>query len=190
MGRYLLDVQSARETSYHSSLCPIGHEAQSDHTLAASPSAEELREFFNGIHREFTQLRLEIEQGKLVPQCSCHHSHVEARNPSPSLQPAHQISQLSTPSIPPPLPTDSQPIHHRKTHSNRPPPRFPEAVITKLKPGPNAWRDAVTQWEKPNEITKTKALKDWPLEWYTGAMSRVTGAQYHQRRCIAAEYYQ
>ena len=163
----------------------------------SSPSAEELREFFSGIHREFEKLRMEIEQGKLSPHCNCSHPHGCSSSPppngfpNPSLLPpsTQESSNQSPPSIPPPQPINTTPSHTCSSRQNRPPPRFPQAVISKLKPGPNAWREAITQWEEPNETTRTKPLKDWPLEWYTGAMSRVTGAQYHQRKCIATEYY-
>ena len=37
-------------------------------------------------------------------------------------------------------------------------------------------------------IPNGRALKDWPDEWHSGAMSRFTGSKYNQRKDIAEEY--
>jgi hypothetical protein len=64
---------------------------------------------------------------------------------------------------------------------------IPGVVIPNLKRGPEAWRDAVHQWNDPDPSTG-KALKDWPQEWYTGMMKDVTGSKRAQRKYIALEY--
>lgn len=51
------------------------------------------------------------------------------------------------------------------------------------------WKTAVTQWfEGDPENGLNLPLRDWPEEWHSGKMSRVTGSKYAQRRGIAMEY--
>ena len=63
------------------------------------------------------------------------------------------------------------------------------AAIPYIKNGPNAWKEAINQWEKGGH-NLTCALKDWREEWYTGAMKRSTASRRAQRKLIAEEYQQ
>ena len=45
------------------------------------------------------------------------------------------------------------------------------------------------QWTigQPEKGLRTP-LREWPIEWYSGRMSRCVGAKFHQRKMIAREY--
>jgi hypothetical protein len=64
---------------------------------------------------------------------------------------------------------------------------IPGLRIPNLPQGPDAWRTAVKQWEEPDETTG-KALKDWPVEWYTGPMKPIYATKRKDRQIIAEEY--
>jgi hypothetical protein len=89
--------------------------------------------------------------------------------------------------LPTPLPAPASIVTTLPTTSKRVVPTFPEAVIPKLKGGEGSWKRAMDQWETLDEKTGF-ALKDWPAEWYQGAMSRINGTKYGHRRVIAEEY--
>ena len=77
-------------------------------------------------------------------------------------------------------------IRARKSTSHLTVP-IPGAFIPALKAGPYAWKNAIEQWELAGGKLSL-ALKDWPTEWYTGAMREVNGAKRAQRKLIADEY--
>ncbi|KAF7797065.1 hypothetical protein EIP86_008257 [Pleurotus ostreatoroseus] len=70
----------------------------------------------------------------------------------------------------------------------------PQATIPDLpRPRKNqpstAWKVAIEQWRHGDPAKGLNTpLRDWPADWYSGAMSRFTGAKYGQRRDIASEY--
>jgi len=61
------------------------------------------------------------------------------------------------------------------------------ASIPYIKNGPNAWREAVNQWETGGRGLRS-ALKDWQDEWFTGAMKKSMASRRAQRKLIANEY--
>jgi hypothetical protein len=61
-------------------------------------------------------------------------------------------------------------------------------VIPDIKSGPGAWREAVRQWEEDEPSRDFRALRDWPREWYTGAMRPVTGSKRRERELVALAY--
>lgn len=64
---------------------------------------------------------------------------------------------------------------------------LPGVVIPNIVKGPDAWKKAIHQWEDGG-IGLTVPLKDWPSEWYTGDMRKITGAKRAQRQIIYDEY--
>ncbi|KAK7696317.1 hypothetical protein QCA50_000971 [Cerrena zonata] len=205
--RYLLDELSSQESSHHDALCPIQREASQsfngDHILTSPVTIGEIRELFGSVGREFQRLHLDIEQGKLAPFPSQFRFYA----PGTSLVGPSTVAASPFPTppafIPNVNPTQSlldeplrQPLHltnmlrlqKQDKNTSRKTPSVPEAVIPNLSHGPEAWREVIRQWEESNPITKTKALKDWPLEWYSGSMSRFTGSKWNQRKAIAEEY--
>ncbi|KAF7791972.1 hypothetical protein EIP86_002999 [Pleurotus ostreatoroseus] len=53
--------------------------------------------------------------------------------------------------------------------------------------GAAAFKELIRQW---NEIDPNTgyALKDWPVEWYTGDMRLFNGTKYSDRREVALEF--
>jgi len=51
-----------------------------------------------------------------------------------------------------------------------------------------SWREAVKQWEEGDPSRNILPLKDWPLEWYTGAMRKYTASKRKTRQIITDEY--
>ncbi|KAF5382515.1 hypothetical protein D9615_003084 [Tricholomella constricta] len=61
-------------------------------------------------------------------------------------------------------------------------------AIPNLKSGPDAWKQAVKQWEEGDEVAGLVALKDWPAEWYTRGMRTFTGSKRRDRELIVIAY--
>jgi hypothetical protein len=81
------------------------------------------------------------------------------------------------------------PAHARNTHggAGKAAP-IPGVGIPDLPRGPDAWRTAIKQWEDPAASIGGKALKDWPEDWYSGAMRTITGVKRNMRKVIALEF--
>ncbi|KAF5371482.1 hypothetical protein D9615_009624 [Tricholomella constricta] len=61
-------------------------------------------------------------------------------------------------------------------------------AIPNLRAGPDAWKQAVKQWEEGDEAAGLVALKDWPVEWYTRRMRTFTGSKRRDRELIVIAY--
>lgn len=64
---------------------------------------------------------------------------------------------------------------------------YPDAVIPNLPRGADAWKGAIKQWNEKDSRTGC-ALKDWPVEWYTGVMRTINQAKRHLRQLVNAEF--
>ena len=167
----------------------------------------EVRCLFESVERQFDKLRFDIENGKLIPP-QLHALFLQPTLSLPSITITPGSSQLLSSGLSQ-IPTVSAACTHSGSVNNNPlvvnsqtthqlsPPRsknkrsappFPHATIPNIKPGRDAWREAVKHWEDSRLIPNGRALKDWPVEWYTGGMSRFTGSKYTQRKDIAQEY--
>jgi len=62
---------------------------------------------------------------------------------------------------------------------------LPRVKIPPIKAGPYAWKEAIKQWEEGDAMKGFKALKDWPKEWYTGAMRPFTGSLWREREATS-----
>jgi hypothetical protein len=60
-------------------------------------------------------------------------------------------------------------------------------MIPNIRHGPDAWKNAVWQWEVVDDHMGY-ALKDWPLAWYTGDNKRRFAAKHGQQRLVTEEY--
>ncbi|TCD65482.1 hypothetical protein EIP91_002566 [Steccherinum ochraceum] len=121
----------------------------------------------------------------------------QAPGPASSLLPGQMVTafagiQLSGPSTSA-LPTERNlgpnTYQANGTMQSTPQIKYPDAVIPSLGglKGVEVFRTAMKQWYEVDERTNL-ALKDWPKEWYTGEMRKVTGSLYGQRRMVAEEY--
>ena len=66
-------------------------------------------------------------------------------------------------------------------------PPIPGVYIPDLGRKQGAWLRAIEQWENTDPMTNL-ALKDWPEEWYKGAMREFTGSKRSQRKRVFKEY--
>lgn len=65
----------------------------------------------------------------------------------------------------------------------------PGAIIPNVGKDATAWKRAIDQWYNGDPSKGlTKPLKDWPDDWYKGAMRLKTGALYSNRKLLAEEY--
>ncbi|KAF8639178.1 hypothetical protein AX17_001665 [Amanita inopinata Kibby_2008] len=63
----------------------------------------------------------------------------------------------------------------------------PGVRIQDLMGGPDAWRTAIQQWDGDPD-TGVLGLKDWPREWYSGAMGKMTATKRSTRQLVALEF--
>jgi hypothetical protein len=182
--KYLIDSLQSYETGHGDALSPIRSEADQsfmgDHVLVKPVTTDEFRTFtatlLEAIHSVPTTL-----------------THPQARIPQHHIQatlPANIHFEITG------RPLGHQTTTHPDTRlSNTPEPvpvlpkllPLPGVSIPDLGHAPDAWRKAIRQWEEPDPSTGY-ALKDWPVEWYTGVMRLKTGAKRSNRKLIAEEY--
>ncbi|KAG1895005.1 uncharacterized protein F5891DRAFT_984589 [Suillus fuscotomentosus] len=214
--RYLLDELTRYEKNHCDALCPIPREAErsfnGDHILTAPVTAAETRELKMSFDHQLDSLSGKV--GAVLDKlalASVSPSCCSSLSPSPSLEipssrtpsPANSLSippLSATPSSQsnrvevagPPLASSLPaipPAHARNTHggAGKAAP-IPGVGIPDLPRGPDAWRAAVKQWEDPAASIGGKALKDWPEDWYSGAMCTITGVKCNMRKVIALEF--
>ena len=199
--RYLVDTLASYENNHGDALCPIQREADKsfngDHMLVAPTTAAETREFKKSVDAQFQSV---------VAIITLFLTHVVTRNPTadptaiyaPALPAAQSAPQTPAGHAPPTFTSNTlhPPMTIPQTAQQTiiaPSIKAPKAVpipglrIPNLPQGPDAWRTAVTQWEEPDETTG-KALKDWPVEWYTGSMKPIYAAKRKDRQIIAEEF--
>jgi len=66
----------------------------------------------------------------------------------------------------------------------------PGVYVSNISRTRDSWREAVKQWEEGDPSQNILPLKDWPLEWYTGAMWKYTISKQKARQIITEEYEQ
>lgn len=199
--RYLVDTLASYENDHSDALCPIQREADrsfnGDHTLVAPTTTAETREFKKSVDAQFQAvvailtLFLTHSMGDSTSTPSTTFPHALAAAPAsrvlsgPPAAPYTSSSSQHPPAIPTP-PVCRQLEHECST-------RAPQAIpilglrIPNLPQGPEAWRVAVKQWHEVDETTG-KSLKEWPTEWFTGAMRSVFAVKRTARQIIAVEY--
>ncbi|KAK7050285.1 hypothetical protein R3P38DRAFT_3606265, partial [Favolaschia claudopus] len=192
--KYLLDSLQSYETGHADALCPVQNEVDKsfmgEHLLVKPVTTQEFRATTSEIMAKLNAISL------------------DSSNSQNSHRDRHGSTTLSTRSYPtasPPLspPTQSNParnasvenISNPNTPSRNSRPLISEQVevipgvaIPDLKKGDKAWLEAVRQWEHGDESQNLKALRDWPREWYSDGMRKITGSKRSQRKLIFDEY--
>ncbi|KAG1805102.1 uncharacterized protein HD556DRAFT_1437265 [Suillus plorans] len=187
-----------------------------DHILTAPVTAAKTRELKMSFDRQLDSLSGKVRAvldklalASVSPSCC------SSLSPPPSLTiPLSRIPTLITPSSQapssanstPPLPTTPS-LQSNRVEVTEPPPAclmpvvppahsgaakaapIPGVGIPDLPRGPDAWRAAVKQWEDPAAFIGSKALKDWPEDWYSGMMRTITGTKRNMRKVIALEFH-
>ncbi|KAJ7934594.1 hypothetical protein B0H13DRAFT_2227265 [Mycena leptocephala] len=177
--KYLLDSLQSYEMGHSDALCPVPVEADQsfmgDHLLVRPVATEEFR----------SSKPTRLYAGRSVPSGSGHSQLLASFTGDRT---GRVSAQLSLPNrVPtPPLRKESPvlgsiPISDRVAI-------IPGVGIPNLKKGETAWLDAIQQWEHGDAAKGLMALRDWPAEWYTGGMRRVTGSKRSQRKLISDEF--
>ncbi|KAH9948145.1 hypothetical protein B0H21DRAFT_848678 [Amylocystis lapponica] len=197
--RYLVDELHAYENTHSDALHPLQREANvsfnGDHILTSPVTAAELREFKTSLDRKIDGLAVEAAKLVLTGLGSIAAGTTASVTPHSGLPNSIVAvsSQPTTYGSPGPS-RQAQAIQNMRSGQTattqgprRAVPAIRGAVIPNLPRGASAWHEAVKQWEEA-DITSGYALKDWPIEWYTGEMKNVTATKRTQRKVITAEY--
>lgn len=106
----------------------------------------------------------------------------------PPIAPRHILPQPSA--FPDQQPNVSQPQTHTEASSkqqHRAVPPIPNLHIDDLGKGPDAWLNAVHQWNVAAS-PGVEPLKSWKPNWYQGEMAPYFASKRSQRKTIAEEY--
>ncbi|KAG2106775.1 uncharacterized protein F5147DRAFT_578467 [Suillus discolor] len=191
----------------------------SDHILTAPITTAETRELKMSFDRELNRLSGKVKEvldkltlspasfpyPSLLPSPSQPPISVQQTMRHQATNPPSLLSSTETSSIPSPVPVDSAsspfpriiPILQVPPSDSRQyscgaakkTAPIPGIGIPDLLHGQEAWLAAVKQWEDPAASIGSKALKDWPEEWYTGPMHTITGVKRNIHKVIAIEFY-
>lgn len=75
-----------------------------------------------------------------------------------------------------------------KARDSRPVP-IPGVTIPNIRAGPDAWKDAIIQWEQGEPARGlTIPLKDWPDAWYKHEMRTFTASKRRERELVVIAY--
>ncbi|KII93126.1 hypothetical protein PLICRDRAFT_70704, partial [Plicaturopsis crispa FD-325 SS-3] len=199
--KYLLDELTHYENDHSDALCPIQSEMDKsfngDHVLIAPATVAETRELAARMDRKFETVIKAIQQIGIndapvfsfphaVPRPTLSHITGPPSVPGHSRSEAHIVAYGRQSLQSPNLAIGMQPPTHIARKDNRPAPPAGLSIPTLCR-GPNAWREAVKQWEEPDSTTNL-ALKDWPVEYYTGDLRGIYGAKRTSRKTVAEEY--
>jgi hypothetical protein len=184
--KYLIDSLQSYETGHGDALSPVPSEADQsfmgDHILVKPVTTEEFRMFT-------TTLLEALRPGPVTLGNPHHESHILQHHITAlhsEITAGHHSDSTTS--------ACSRPSNSQESHAADalvcPDPKpipLPGVSIPDLGHAPDAWRKAIQQWEEPDPSTGY-ALKDWPVEWYTGVMRLKTGAKRSNRKLIAEEY--
>ncbi|KAJ7437648.1 hypothetical protein B0H11DRAFT_2255127 [Mycena galericulata] len=185
--RYLLDSLQSYESGHGDALNPhrleMDKSFMGDHDVLKAPTVGEFRTLSDKI---LTKLN------DFSTQTHCTH-----------LPPAHGATTAGSIAVPviscPPPVVLAQPMiwSQPSPHHHMDPAPQNDAAATLPLPGISvpsvgkdamAWRHAIDQWELGDPSVGLMPLKDWPPQYYTGAMRLVTGTLYSNRKLLAMEY--
>ncbi|KAJ6500206.1 hypothetical protein C8R47DRAFT_1317483 [Mycena vitilis] len=195
--RYLLDSLQSYESGHGDALNPFRLEADKsfmgDYDALKAPTVAEFRTLSEKILTKLDHVSAPIRSVPWPPN-SC------APPPGPvQVTAAFSSMSFSTSTIA----TTSNQMYVDSSDSLTPPGQdpslmdvdklptqlpLPGVVIPGIGKDANSWRRAVDQWEFGDRDSGLTPLKDWPPEYYTGAMRLTTGALYGNRKLIALEY--
>ncbi|KAK7015976.1 hypothetical protein R3P38DRAFT_2542938 [Favolaschia claudopus] len=192
--KYLLDSLQSYETGHADALCPVQHEVDKsfmgEHLLVKPVTVGEFRATASEIMAQLKAMSLDAKNShprQATPMLSAGHSTRSPLLPStapPQTSAAHQDASA-----------EEAPSPHTPSRPNSRAPTLSERVevisgvfIPDLKKGDGAWLEAVRQWEHGDEAQGLKPLRDWPREWYSDGMRKVTGTKRSHRKLIFDEY--
>ena len=194
MIKYLVDSLQSYETDYGDALCPMATEADKsfmgDHVLIQPVTTNEFRMFSTAIFSMLEKANSSIPNSTMVTPTN---SFVTPRILTATNDPFHDhnlISQRAAPTPSPlisPDPAAMTPDMDSTTLSKATNLPIMDINIPDLPRCKGTWERAIAQWFEPDPTTGI-ALKDWPVEWYTGIMRSKTGSKRSHRALVAEEY--
>jgi hypothetical protein len=195
--KYLVDSLQSYETGHGDALCPIQTEADQsfmgDHLQLKAISIQEFREMKMSLDRRLINV-VETVETSIRSLCksddnstlTLYSMHPSSPCPGPIRTPPE------TPRIEHPYTSASMSMSAPRTITAASKSTLTISTVTAtipdLRRGPNAWLQAVEQWEIGDPETNMAPLKDWPAENYTGAMRLITGTKRSMRKLIACEF--
>ncbi|KAJ7884335.1 hypothetical protein B0H14DRAFT_2564393 [Mycena olivaceomarginata] len=196
--RYLLDSLQSYESGHGDALNPhrleMDKSFKGDYEVLKAPTVGEFRTLSDKILTKLENFSTQIHSTHLPPAHgnTIAGSMAEAFNLM-SLLPVTALSTSNPSPVIPVQPTIwSQPSPHRHpdpaTQSDAPTLWLPRISVPSVGKDAMAWRRAVDQWELGDPSVGLIPLKNWPPQYYTGAMCLVTGTLYSNRKLLAMEY--
>ncbi|KAJ7604103.1 hypothetical protein DFH06DRAFT_1255244 [Mycena polygramma] len=192
--RYLLDSLQSYESGHGDALNPYRLEADKsfmgDHDALKTPTVAEFRTLSETMLTKLDNISANIHSPQSSPNSAMSTAFgYMSLSPAAVTGPSNPTSQVPSqnPSHPAQLPgREATPMDQDAPTSIAMP--LPGVLIPSIGRDARAWRQAVDQWEVGDSKTGLMPLKDWPVEYYTGAMRLVTGTLYSNRKLIAMEY--
>ncbi|KAF4586434.1 hypothetical protein AB1N83_010834 [Pleurotus pulmonarius] len=205
--KYLVDSLQAYESGHNDALHPIQTGAQQsfmgDHVLQQSATTAEVRQSTASMARKFdevitTVVSLFQSASHGPPPTPSTPASAHALSPSLMMPTSSTVSPLGVGSIqrtssfvPPALINSLMPPNippSLQSNATSEPAPIPGTFIPDLPHGPGGWQKAIKQWEESDTSKSFTALKDWPIEWYTGSMRKRVAAKRSTRKIIYEEF--
>ncbi|KAJ7028164.1 hypothetical protein C8F04DRAFT_1044291 [Mycena alexandri] len=188
--RYLMDSLQSYESGHGDALNPhrlqMDKSFMGDHNALQAPTIVEFRLLSEQILTKLNNVSLSASSNIHPTSSTTANSPTHAattttipNSPRPSLIPGNSLGG-STPSIPP---DQNQVVVHPTATIP-----IPGVLIPSVGRDASAWRHAIDQWYFGDNKAGLTPLKDWPPNYYTGAMRLVTGTLYSNRKLLAMEY--
>ncbi|KAJ7867899.1 hypothetical protein B0H14DRAFT_3587365 [Mycena olivaceomarginata] len=195
---YLLDSLQSYESGHGDALNPhrleMDKSFKGDYEVLKAPTVGEFRTLSDKILTKLENFSTQIHCTHLPPAhgTTTAGSMAEAFNLM-SLLPVTALSTSNPSPLIPVQPTiwsQPSPHHHPDpaTQSDAATLPLPRISVPSVGKDAMAWLRAVDQWELGGPSVGLILLKNWPPQYYTGAMRLVTGTLYSNRKLLAMEY--
>lgn len=189
--KYLINSLQRYENGHGDALRPVPTEMDKsfngDHMLLNVVTGAEIREMTVSMRRCFDEKVDEIKEIFLGTAPDKLHGSSPLRTGVPTQTLGSLGFHASPPSgSGPPLEELDHPVRRNLKSAS---PTTPGISIQNIKRGPDAWWEAVKQWNEDDPVTGAPALKHWDREWYErGANKEAFGMKRTQRRYIAEAF--
>ncbi len=197
--RYLMDSLIRQEEGHQDALCP----APVDKPAPCLGEDDLSKPMMKGdachlVESVVTVMKTSLQSGMqfqspedatalIPPTTTTHMAVAQAQPPNGSDSLSNSRDTRTSPSGTFRLSELHQLLDSENWEQNRPLP-VPGVYVSNISRTRDSWREAVKQWEEGDPSQNILPLKDWPLEWYTGAMRKYTASKRKARQIITEEY--
>ncbi|KAJ7225060.1 hypothetical protein B0H12DRAFT_1205286 [Mycena haematopus] len=197
--RYLLDSLQSYESGHGDALYPFRTEPDKsfmgEHNVLQPPTTAEFRLLGDQILAKLAGLATQAVAPSSIVALAAGIEQTSLGDSSVSLHPPVREDRTDPncyQSLPSPTSTTDNDPPNTSASAGSPSDGFipvPGAIIPNVGKDATAWKRAIDQWYNGDPSKGlTKPLKDWPDDWYKGAMRLKTGALYSNRKLLADEY--